>query len=73
MCVCVHDVRLCVAECLLAYLSYIIIRKYDSTLCVGMVQGVSNSQYIGIGTKSRKAPKSPKTKLGRVKYQLFLN
>ena len=29
------------------------IREYDSTLYVGMVQGVSNSQCIGIGTKLR--------------------
>ena len=45
----------------------------DSTLYVGMVQGVSNSQYTGIGAKSRNAPKTAKTKLVRVKYQLFLN
>ena len=30
---------------------HFIIREYDSTLYLGMVQGVSNSQYIGIGTK----------------------
>ena len=49
------------------------VSEHDSTLYVGMIQGVSKSQYIGIGTKSRKAPKTAKTKLSRVKYQLFLN
>ena len=47
------------------------IREYDSTVYVGMLQGVSNLLYIGIGTKSRKVPKTTKTRLGRVKYQLF--
>ena len=50
-----------------------LIREYDSTLNVGMVQGVSNSQYIGIGTKSRKASKTIKTKLRRAKYEIFIH
>ena len=49
------------------------IREYDSTLYVGMVQGVSNSQYIGIGTKSRKASKTAKTRLRRAKYEIFIH
>ena len=52
---------------------HLFIREYDSTLYVGMVQGVYNSQYKGIRTKSRKALKTTKTRLSRVKYQLFLN
>ena len=48
-------------------------REYDSTLYVGMVQGVSNSQYIGIGTKSRKASKTAKTRLCRAKYEIFIH
>ena len=39
------------------------ISKYDSTLYVGMVQGVSNSQYIGIGIKLRKLSKTTKRRL----------
>ena len=50
-----------------------IIREYDSTLYVGMVQGVSNSQYIGIGTKTRKASKTAKTRLRRAKYEIFIH
>ena len=42
------------------------IREYNSTFYVGMVQGVSNSQYIDMKTKSRKALKTTKTKLGRL-------
>ena len=53
--------------------SQLIIREYDSTLYVGMVQGVSNSQYIGIGTKSRKASKTAKTRLRRAKYEIFIH
>ena len=49
------------------------IREYDSTLYVGMVQGVSNSQYIGIGAKSRKASKTAKTRLRRAKYEIFIH
>ena len=49
------------------------IREYDSTLYVGMVQGVSNSQYIGIGTKSRKAAKTAKTRFRRAKYEIFIH
>ena len=49
------------------------IREYDSTLYVGMVQGVSNSQYIGIGTSSRKASKTAKTRLRRAKYEIFIH
>ena len=50
-----------------------VIREYDSTLYVGMVQGVSNSQYIGIGTKSRKASKTAKTRLHKAKYEIFIH
>ena len=64
-------------ENLVSHITYITvgvhIREYDSTLYVEMVQGVLNSQYIGIGTKSRKAPKTAKTRIGRVKYKLFLH
>ena len=49
------------------------IREYDSTLYVGMVQGVSNSQYIDIGTNSRKASKTAKTRLRRAKYEIFIH
>ena len=49
------------------------IREYNSTLYVGMVQGVSNSQYIGIGMKSRKASKTAKTRLRRAKYEIFIH
>ena len=50
-----------------------LIREYNSTFYVGMVHGVSNSQYKHIGTKSLKAPKTAKTRLGWVKYKLFLH
>ena len=53
--------------------NYTFIREYDSTLYVGMVQGVSNSQYIGIGTKSRKASKTAKTRLRRAKYEISIH
>ena len=36
-----------------------------------LVQSALNSQYIGIGTKSWKALKPAKTRLGKVKYKLF--
>ena len=49
------------------------IREYNSTLYVGKIQGVSDSQYIGIGTKLQKTPKTAKTRLRRVKYTLFLH
>ena len=42
-------------------------------LYVGMVQDVSNSQYIGIGTKTRKASKNAKTRLRRAKYEIFIH
>ena len=49
------------------------IGEYDSTLYVGMVQGVSNSQYTAIGTKSRKASKTAKMRLRRAKYEIFIH
>ena len=54
-------------------LGILVIREYDSTLYVGMVQGVSNTQYIGIGTKSRKASKTAKARLRRAKYEIFIH
>ena len=76
-----HGVELATVACFYAFLLtipnsllilkellYTSIRESESTLYVGMVQGVSNSQYIGIGTKSRKAPKNAQTTLSRVKY-----
>ena len=52
---------------------YLCIREYDSTLYVGMVQGVSNSQYIGMETKSRKASKTAQTKLRTAKYEISIH
>ena len=49
------------------------IREYDSTLYVGMVQGVSNLQCIGIGTKLRKVSKTAKMRLCRAKYKIFIH